>query len=176
MSATEKAKARKIEAKTSTMRKPYHFVGSGLPNVYLVGVEYEVDRETGEQRAAISRLPDLLTQIALTLLSKEASLTGEELRFLRKRVGKSSKDFAQLLGVTSEQYSRMENAAVSITPSNDKLARFLVMWLSVAEVLKQPELMERVATQTWASHVGPDQRIIAKVDAVQGWTVETKAA
>jgi DNA-binding transcriptional regulator YiaG len=175
MGAAEKAKARKIETKTSTIRKPYHFVGSGLANVYLVGVEYEVDRETEEQRAVIPRLPDLLTWIAVTLLSKEAPLTGEELRFLRKRVGKSSKDFAQLLGVTSEQYSRIENGS-RLTPSNDKLVRLLVMGLSVIEALKKPELMERVAKQTWASHVGPDQRVIAKVDAVQGWTVETKAA
>jgi len=157
------------------MRKPYHFVGSGLQNVYLVGVEYEVDRETQEQRASIPRLPDLLTWIAVTLLSKEAPLTGEELRFLRKRVGKSSKDFAQLLGLTSEQFSRIENGS-RLTPSNDKLFRLLVMALSVIEAFKQPELMERVAKQTWTSHVGPNRRIIAKVDAVQGWTVETKAA
>jgi DNA-binding transcriptional regulator YiaG len=170
-----KVRARKIDARTSTIRKPYHFVGSGLPNVYLVGVEYEVDRETQEQRAAIPRLPDLLTWIAVTLLSKEAPLTGDELRFLRKRVGKSSKDFAQLVGLTSEQYSRVENGA-RLTASNDKLFRFMVIGLSVIQALKQPELMERVAKQTWTSHVGPDQRIIAKVDAVQGWTVETKAA
>jgi transcriptional regulator with XRE-family HTH domain len=143
--------------------------------VYLVGVEYEVDRETQEQRAAIPRLPDLLTWIAVTLLRKEAPLTGDELRFLRKRVGKSSKDFAQLVGLTSEQYSRVENGA-RLTASNDKLFRFMVIGLSVIQALKQPELMERVAKQTWTSHVGPDQRIIAKVDAVQGWTVETKAA
>ena len=176
MGAAEKTKARKIEKKMSTMRKPYHFVGSGLPNVYLVGVEYEVDRETQEQRASIPRLPDLLTWIAVSLLSKEALLTGDELRFLRKRVGKSSKDFAHLLDVSSEQYSRMENGAVRITPSNDKLARLLVITLSVVEAFKQPELMERVAKQTWSSVVGPDQRIIARVDVVQGWTVETKAA
>jgi DNA-binding XRE family transcriptional regulator len=175
MSATEKVRVRKVEVKTSTMRKPYHFVGSGLQNVYLVGVEYEVDRETQEQRAAIPRLPDLLTWIAVTLLSKEAPLTGEELRFLRKRVGKSSKDFAQLVGLTSEQYSRIENGS-RLTPSNDKLFRLLVMALSVIEAFKQPELMERVAKQTWTSHVGPNRRIIAKVDAVQGWTVHTKAA
>ncbi len=170
-----KVRTRKIDARTSTIRKPYHFVGSGLPNVYLVGVEYEVDRETQEQRAAIPRLPDLLTWIAVTLLSKEAPLTGDELRFLRKRVGKSSKDFAQLLGVTSEQYSRIENGS-RLTPPNDKLVRLLVMALSVIEAFKKPELMERVAKQTWTSHVGPDQRIIAKVDAVEGWTVETRAA
>ena len=175
MSKANKEKARKTETKTSTMRKPYHFVGSGLPNVYLVGVEYELDREADEQRAAIPRLPDLLTWIAVTLLCKEAPLTGEELRFLRKRVGKSSKDFAHLLGLTSEQYSRIENG-LRLTPSNDKLVRLLVIGLSVAEAFKQPDLMERVANQTWAARIGPNQRIIAKVDVVQGWTVETKAA
>ena len=111
----------------------------------------------------------------MTLVSKETPLTGDELRFLRKRVGKPSKDFAQLLGLTSEQYSRIENG-LRLTRSNDKLVRFLVMGLSVIEALKKPELMERVANQTWTSHVGPDQRVIAKVDAVRGWTVETKAA
>ena len=47
-------------------------------------------------------------------LGKESPLTGDptgdELRFLRKRMGKSSKDFAHLVGVTSEQYSRIEGA------------------------------------------------------------------
>lgn len=106
---------------------------------------------------------------------KGIALSGAELRFLRKRVAKSSKDFAQLLGVTSEQYSRIENGA-TLKPSNDKLARLLVMGLSVIEALKQPELMERVVKQTWTSVVGPEQRIIARVDSVQGWTVKTKAA
>ena len=45
MSAVEKNRPRKITSKTSTMRSPYRFVGSGLPNVYVVGVEYEIDRE-----------------------------------------------------------------------------------------------------------------------------------
>ncbi len=175
MSKANKEKARKIETKTSTMRKPYHFVGSGLPNVYLVGVEYEWDRETEEQRAAIPRLPDLLTWIAVTLLCKEAALTGEELRFLRKRVGKSSKDFAHLLGLTSEQYSRIENG-LRLTPSNDKLVRLLVIGLSVAEAFKRPGIIERVANQTATIHVGPNHRILAKADLVQGWMVETRFA
>ena len=85
------------------MRSPYRFAGSGLSNVYLVGVEYEVDRETlsssqPEQRASIPRLPDLLTSIAVALLGKESPLTSDEVRFLRKRIGKSSKDFAKLVG------------------------------------------------------------------------------
>lgn len=175
MSAVEKTKARKIERRTSTVRKPYRFVGSGLMNVYLVGVEYEVDIDTKEQRADIPRLPDLLTQTAVALLGKEAPLTGEELRFLRKRVGKASKDFARHMEMTSEQYSRIENGR-KLTGANDKLARLLVMLLSVEAALKKPELMERIADKTWSAAVGPDWRIIARVDADRHWKVETAAA
>jgi len=144
-------------------------------------VQYEIDRETPsssqpEQRASIPRLPDLLTSIAVTLLGKEAPLTGDEVRFLRKRIGKSSKDFAQLVGLTSERYSRIETGAVSLTASNDKLFRLLVMAMSVLGALNKPELMERVANQTWATAIGPERRIIARVDAACEWVVETKAA
>lgn len=97
--------------------------------------------------------PDLLTSVAMALLGKEAPLTGDELRFLRKRIGKSSKDFAQLIGKTSEQYSRIENGAV-LTASNDKLVRLMVIAMSVIGALKEPELMERVANQTWDTGIG----------------------
>jgi DNA-binding XRE family transcriptional regulator len=78
--------------------------------------------------------------------------TGDELRFLRKRMGKSSKDFAQLVGVTSEQYSRIEGA--TLTASNDKLFRLMVMAMSVLGALKEPALMESIANQTWDTGIG----------------------
>ncbi|HZL28755.1 MAG TPA: hypothetical protein VFC39_19675 [Acidobacteriaceae bacterium] len=52
--------------------------------------------------------------------------------------GKRS-DFAQLVGVTSEQYSRIENGAV-LTASNDKLVRLMVIAMSVIGALKEPAL------------------------------------
>jgi hypothetical protein len=87
---------------------------------------------------------------------------------------KASKDFAQLIGVTSEQYSRIEGA--TLTASNDKLVRWMVIAMSVIEALKEPALMERVANQMWDTGIGPERRIIARVDAACEWVVETRAA
>ena len=44
MSATEQKQAQQFETKISNERKPYHYIGAGLPNVYLVGVEYRMQR------------------------------------------------------------------------------------------------------------------------------------
>jgi hypothetical protein len=65
--------------------KPYHFKGSGLPNVYLLnGVKIERASDYGEL-ITIDSLPDLFLAIAFSLVAKSQRLTGAEMRFLRKR-------------------------------------------------------------------------------------------
>ncbi len=93
----------------STEAEPYHFFGSGLPNVYLVGVEYERDPDTGLQSADIPSLPKLMEVIGKVVVEKKTPLSANEIRFLRKRLRYASKSFAELVGVGSEQYSRIEN-------------------------------------------------------------------
>jgi DNA-binding transcriptional regulator YiaG len=109
------AQEAELVVRRATAEEPYHFVGSGLGNVYLVGVEYRVDAQTGEQSAVIPSLPSLMEAIGKVLVEKHTALTGDELRFLRKRLRYASKMFAKLVGVSEEQYSRLENGA-TITP------------------------------------------------------------
>jgi transcriptional regulator with XRE-family HTH domain len=171
MSAMEQASARRIEVKMSTERKPYHYVGAGLPNVYLSGVEYRVEKETGMQSADIPCLPALLDALAEALLYKASPLSGDELRFLRKRLGKPSKEFATYVGLSSEQYSRIENGA-TVTPTVDKLVRILYAgfrMLSSAKVVQ-------VAQTTWSAEITLEQKIIATQDESRHWIVKTKAA
>ena len=129
MSGAEQSKAHSFEAKTSSERQPYHYVGSGLPNVYLVGVEYRTDQHSDVQQADIPCLPGLLEAIAKALLEKRSLLTGDEIRFLRKRLKKPSKDFAGLVGVSSEQYSRIENGH-AVTQTVDRVIRLLYVTLA----------------------------------------------
>src|ERR1700733_5987621 len=89
----------------STTEKPYHYVGSGLQNVYLVGVKYWMCPVCGRPSAEIPALKPLLQSIARTLVEKKSPLIGEQVRFLRKGLGRASKDFAALIGVTPERYS-----------------------------------------------------------------------
>ena len=163
--------ARKVEVKISTKQKPYHHLGAGLPNVYLVGVEYMIDPETGDQSVGIPRLPALLHALAQAVFAKKGLLTGDELRFLRKRLRIPSKDFAALVGVTPEQYSRLENGA-TITPTMDRLVRLL--YVALAKL--PPEAAEEVARTSWTTERDHAQRIVASWDENQNWIVKTKAA
>jgi transcriptional regulator with XRE-family HTH domain len=163
--------AQKVEQLTSTKQKPYHYLGAGLPNVYLVGVKYTVDGATGEESVGIPRLPELLGALATALVEKRAPLTGDELRFLRKRLNVASKDFAPVVGVTAEQYSRLENGA-NLTASNDRLVRLLY-----AALARLPQAVaEGVALTEWTAELNHEERIIATQDEKKAWVVTTKAA
>jgi transcriptional regulator with XRE-family HTH domain len=120
----------------STAEKPYHYVGSGLGNVYLIGVKYWVCSVCGKQAAEIPSLKGLLTSVARTLIEKKSPLTGEQVRYLRKRLGRASKEFAALIGVTPERYSGIEGSEIPIAEGRDKLVRFVYRVLSGDRKLK----------------------------------------
>lgn len=109
----------------ATAEKPFHFVDSGLSNAYLIGIKYFTCEECGEQmRAEIPAIKPLMRLIARDLVVNPESLSGEEIRFLRKRAGIKSSAFAKLLGVESETLSRYENGKQVASESIDKLIRF----------------------------------------------------
>ncbi len=161
----------KLIVRISTEVEPYHFVGSGLRNVYLVGVEYEVDSTTGMQSAAIPCLPALMEAIGKVLVEKTTALTGDELRFLRKRLRYASKVFAKLVGLSDEQYSRLENGA-KVTPTVERLVRLIY-----ATLAKLPAAAsEEVAKTTWTASLNHEERIVATQDENEHWVVQTTAA
>ena len=130
-----RASAQKREA---TFESPYHFVECGLPNVYLVGIDYYVCGKCEKQSADIPFLKDLMIKIARAVVRQETPLDGTEIRFLRKRLGKKSSEFAQIIGVTPEHYSRLESPREDHNPSAsaDKLIRVYYSLLSGDETLK----------------------------------------
>src|SRR3970040_370311 len=90
------------EEEKASFRNPYHFVESGLPNVYLVGVKYRVCRVCGAQSDDIPAIKNLMMALGRIIVESKAPLTGAEIRFLRKRLGKKSSEFARIIGVTTE--------------------------------------------------------------------------
>ncbi|HKN76699.1 MAG TPA: type II TA system antitoxin MqsA family protein [Candidatus Acidoferrum sp.] len=119
--------SKKIRA---TFEHPYRFVQSGLSNVFLVGIDYYVCEECGKQSADIPALNDLMMKIARVVVSQEARLDGNEIRFLRKRLRKKAIDFGKIIGVTAEQISRWENDGNPPSESADKLIRVFFCLLS----------------------------------------------
>ena len=111
------------EERKATLTAPYHFVDSGLPGVFLVGIKYRVCVRCRRQSADIPAVKQLMAALAQAIVENESPLTGPEIRFLRKRLGKKSSEFAKIIGVTLEQVSRWENGHNPPEASADKLIR-----------------------------------------------------
>jgi len=107
------------------MRKPYHYVESGLDNVYLYNVNIISDIK-GEQTISIPRINELHDVIASALLNKRGELTGKEVRFLRIHALFSQVELAQLIGKDGQTVGRWERGECPIDKSMDMLLRIAV--------------------------------------------------
>ncbi len=122
----------------ATPENPFRFVDSGLNDVYLVGIRYFVC-ECGRIVAEIPAARQLLSLIARDLVEKPKALSPEEIRFLRKRLGKKQADFAKELGVRPETLCRFESGDTRTNERTDKLIR-----LYYALASKDPILIEQL--------------------------------
>lgn len=152
----------------ATDEDPFHYLACGLPNVYLVGIKY-FTCEDGRVIAEIPAVKQLMRLIARDLVERPDSLSGSEIRFLRKRLGKKAVDFARDLGIEAETLSRYENDKQEPSESLDKLIRLLYAISS-----DDPELIEQVRAildsllAAWKA--GPtDVKIVKKIDN-NAWT------
>jgi DNA-binding transcriptional regulator YiaG len=118
----------------STLEKPYHFTDSGLPNIYLVGVR-QFECECGEKFVEIPALKQLMSLIARHTVMKDQSLTGLEIRFLRKRLGQKAADFAQMVKLQPETLSRVENGKQTVSGKTDAYIRIYYAFASKDPVL-----------------------------------------
>jgi len=114
----------------ATIEKPYQFLDSGLSNVYLAGITYWECEECKRKAAAIPAVEQLLSVIARSVVMQSSLLNGEEIRFLRKRLGKKAADFAGLINKTPEYFSKLENDHESVGEETDKLIRLTYGMLS----------------------------------------------
>ncbi len=107
--------------------RTHRYLESGLPNVQLSGVEVRKCQKCGEQEVAIPNLEGLHRCIAHGLAEKASRLNGPEIRFLRKYLGRSSQDFAELIGVTRETVSRWETGKKPLSALADRVLRLMVL-------------------------------------------------
>lgn len=106
----------------------YHYTESGLRNVWLENGFRKVKTSEGVA-VAIEDLEGLHRVIGGTI-ARKPSLTGTELRFLRKEMGLSQKALAQLLGSEEQTVSLWERRG-RMPKTADRL--FRLMYLEWAE-------------------------------------------
>jgi putative zinc finger/helix-turn-helix YgiT family protein len=115
------------EAELNISHENYRYDESGLPDVTLVGVEIRRCPNCGFQMVAIPRMEELHRKLAQAVATHVARLSGPEIRFLRKYLGYSQKDFAGIMGVEPETASNWERDVKPIGPTADRLLRMFVM-------------------------------------------------
>ncbi len=100
----------------------YWYNESGLDNVHINNITiYECT--CGESYPSIFRVSRLNELIAKALLQKNSLLSGNEIKFLRKNIYFSSKDFSAALGIGKTTLSKWENERQHHSETNDRLIR-----------------------------------------------------
>lgn len=154
----------------------YHYVNSGLPNVYLSGVKYRVCQECRQQEADIPALKQLLESIARALVEKHTKLNGPEIRFLRKRLQKKQAQFAELLSLSPQRLSTIENSPKpEMDEVRDKFLRTIYPILSEDTKLRQA-LDDRDQFERWMASISESEhgeRVVATWKNRQ-WKVSTE--
>ncbi len=132
-----------------------------LPGTTLRNVAFHECPECDAEAVAIPAIEQLDESLASDLVRKEAPLTPEEFRFLRKYLGWSGRDTAMRMGVEPETVSRWEHDQRRIGRTADRLIRALVMLESpvdnygakdlagIHEGAQQPERCLELKTQGW---------------------------
>jgi putative zinc finger/helix-turn-helix YgiT family protein len=123
-------------------RVTYHYIESGLDNVYLEGI-YTYTCGCGESFPTIPNIVELQKVIGRAIINKQGSLNGNEVRFLRKNMGLMAKDLTGYLGVDKSTVSRWENGKKPLSKSNDKFIRLLYASFQGAKQHEIKELLEK---------------------------------
>lgn len=106
-------------------QQSYHYKECGLDNVYLTNIDLRVCDACGTKVPRLRRMPELHSTIARAVAMQPCPLRGQDIRFLRKQLGFSAKEWATLLRTDASTLSRWENDQQEIGTQSDCLIRLL---------------------------------------------------
>jgi hypothetical protein len=111
----------------------YHAKSLGTPfKVYLAnGFEINADPLSGKETLAITDLSGLIATVVRTRVLHDRKLSGDDLKFIRSALRVKSKDIAELIDMTPENYSRCESGLRTMSITTEKVYRANVFLMSV---------------------------------------------
>jgi transcriptional regulator with XRE-family HTH domain len=95
---------------------------SGLDNVQLLNVPLWACTN-GHEELEVPAVEELHNLLALMIVRQPAPLSGRDIRFLRRRLGLTARDFSARMGWTPEWQSQLENGHVTAPRSSDLLMK-----------------------------------------------------
>lgn len=118
---------------------------SGISHLYLKGITVYRCRKCGAEYPEFPNPRRLHRGIADWLTQKLFPLTGPEFRFVRKQMGLSTRELAEIMGVRRESVTRWETEAEPIGPTSDRLIRLIYgVWSSPEDAGKLPPHLQRI--------------------------------
>jgi DNA-binding transcriptional regulator YiaG len=100
------------------LAEPYNAASMGLPNIWLLsGVEF-TDHPSYGPCVSILHTDELTDAIGHAVATKRTPLSGDEMLFLRKRMGLKQVDLAKLLRVTEQTILNYEKGKTEAGPAD----------------------------------------------------------
>ncbi|MCH8117089.1 MAG: helix-turn-helix domain-containing protein [Proteobacteria bacterium] len=112
--------------------KPYEYRTCGLDGIFLLN-GFEMREHDGELHVSINEIDELHLAIGKHLVTHRKALVPKEIRFLRKTMGMSQADLAEVLGKTSQSVARWEKGTHDIPGSAEKLLRAIFVARSLMD-------------------------------------------
>jgi DNA-binding transcriptional regulator YiaG len=107
-----------------------HSLGLPYPVILINSAEEEINAVTGERVGiSIPHMEDMIATVAVARILFPVRLKGSEVKFIRRVLGKSSKEFAASLEIATETYSRWENDKQGVGEWADKQVRLSALVL-----------------------------------------------
>ncbi len=113
-------------AKTKNKIKDYHYKECGLDNIIIRDMPVIID-DAGDEIIEIPMINALHASIVYELISKEAGLQAEELRFIRTEMGLTQSELAERIKKDHQTIGRWERAEHPIDPTAEVLIRMLAL-------------------------------------------------
>lgn len=110
-------------------RGTYQFKESGLSYVYLKGIQLINCQECETVDPIIPHVNELMRVLVLAVIARPYRLGGAEIRFLRKFLGKTGEEFADILSVDRSTLSKWENNDDPVGEQSDRLIRTVTLAL-----------------------------------------------
>jgi putative zinc finger/helix-turn-helix YgiT family protein len=133
-------------------QQTYHYQECGLDNVYLTNTDLRVCDACGTKVPRLQKMPELHATIARAVAMQPCPLRGQDVRFLRKQLGYSAKQWATLLRTDASTLSRCENNQQKFGTQSDSLIRLL--YFRIRDEKEGTLSKERVVTAAAAVSAG----------------------
>lgn len=168
----------------------YEATSMGVPFslILINGAEEEIDDETGHAVGIhIPNLEGLIAAVTVARVLIPLQLSGAEVKFIRRALGKSSKDFAESLALDPASLSRWENGKQILGGWADKQVRMAAVILlgdkvpslnidqkSIVDLQMHPRSEGDNLTMTMQL-IHSHQENCGSTDDADGWTMQAAA-